>query len=164
MGGRPGSQADLERLMEHYGTDILRLCALHLGDPALAEDAAQETMLRAWRNYSSYRGEASERTWLIAIALNVCRDLLRSPWHTRRAGPESLLKLVSAEPEYDDTPLRAVYALPRKYREVILLRYYEELSLEEMARILGVPPGTVSARLTRAKQKLRPMLEEWYYD
>lgn len=164
MGGRPGSQADLERLMEHYGTDILRLCALHLGDPALAEDAAQETMLRAWRNYGSYRGEASERTWLIAIALNVCRDLLRSPWHTRRAGPEALLKLVSAEPEYDDTPLRAVYALPRKYREVILLRYYEELSLEEMARILRAPPGTVSARLTRAKQKLRPMLEEWYYD
>lgn len=164
MGGKLGSQADLERLMEHYGTDILRLCALHLGDPALAEDAAQETMLRAWRNYSSFRGEASERTWLIAIALNVCRDLLRSPWHTRRADPEALLKLASAEPEYDDTPLRAVYALPRKYREVILLRYYEELSLEEMARILGVPPGTVSARLTRAKQKLRPMLEEWYYD
>ena len=60
---------------------------------------------------------------------------------------------------WDDTPLRAVLSLPRKYREVVLLRYYEEI-----ADTLGIAPGTVSARLTRAKRKLRPMLEEWYYD
>ncbi len=55
-------------------------------------------------------------------------------------------------------------SLPRKYREVVLLRYYEEFTLEEIADTLGIVPGTVSARLTRAKRKLRPMLEEWYYD
>lgn len=55
-------------------------------------------------------------------------------------------------------------SLPRKYREVVLLRYYEEFTLEEIADTLGIAPGTVSARLTRAKRKLRPMLEEWYYD
>ena len=60
---------------------------------------------------------------------------------------------------WDDTPLRAVLSLPRKYREVVLLRYYEEFT-----DTLGIAPGTVSARLTRAKRKLRPMLEEWYYD
>ena len=158
------TEQEFQKAAERYLDMVYRIALNYFRSPQDAEDAAQETMLRAWRNYGSYRGEASERTWLIAIALNVCRDLLRSPWHTRRAGPEALLKLASAEPEYDDTPLRAVYALPRKYREVILLRYYEELSLEEMVRILGVPPGTVSARLTRAKQKLRPMLEEWYYD
>ena len=65
---------------------------------------------------------------------------------------------------WDDTPLRAVLSLPRKYREVVLLRYYEEFTLEEIADTLGIAPGTVSARLTRAKRKLRPMLEEWYYD
>ncbi|MFQ7453029.1 MAG: sigma-70 family RNA polymerase sigma factor [Flavonifractor plautii] len=61
-------------------------------------------------------------------------------------------------------PLRAVLSLPRKYREVVSLRYYEEFTLEEIADTLGIVPGTVSARLTRAKRKLRPMLEEWYYD
>jgi len=57
-----------------------------------------------------------------------------------------------------------VLSLPRKYREVVLLRYYEEFTLEEIADTLGIALGTVSARLTRAKRKLRPMLEEWYYD
>lgn len=84
MAHQAGSAADLERLMEEYGTGLLRLCALQLGDAALAEDAAQETLLRAWRRYGTFRGEAAERAWITAIALNVCRDLLRSPWHTRR--------------------------------------------------------------------------------
>ena len=135
MAHQAGSAADLERLMEEYGTGLLRLCALHLGDAALAEDAAQETLLRAWRRYGTFRGEAAERTWPSA------ED---APW--------------------DDTPLRAVLSLPRKYREVVLLRYYEEFTLEEIADTLGIAPGTVSARLTRAKRRLRPMLEEWYYD
>ena len=77
----------------------------------------------------------------------------------------SALAEPSAEdPPWDDTPLRAVLSLPRKYREVVLLRYYEEFTLEEIADTLGIALGTVSARLTRAKRKLRPMLEEWYYD
>ena len=84
MAHQAGSAADLERLMEEYGTGLLRLCALQLGDAALAEDAAQETLLRAWRRYGTFREAAAERTWITAIALNVCRDLLRSPWHTRR--------------------------------------------------------------------------------
>lgn len=79
MAHQAGSAAGLERLMEEYGTGLLRLCALQLGDAALAEDAAQETLLRAWRRYGTFRGEAAERTWITAIALNVCRDLLRSP-------------------------------------------------------------------------------------
>ena len=142
MAHQAGSAADLERLMEEYGTGLLRLCALHLGDAALAEDAAQETLLRAWRRYGTFREAAAERTWITAIALNVCSE--DAPW--------------------DDTPLRAVLSLPRKYREVVLLRYYEEFTLEEIADTLGIAPGTVSARLTQAKRKLRPMLEEWYYD
>ena len=66
MAHQAGSAADLERLMEEYGTGLLRLCALHLGDAALAEDAAQETLLRAWRRYGTFRGEAAERTWITA--------------------------------------------------------------------------------------------------
>ena len=130
----------------------------------LKEDAAQETLLRAWQRYGTFRGEAAERTWITAIALNVCRDLLRSPWHTHRMELSALAEPAAEDAPWDDTPLRAVLSLPRKYREVVLLRYYEEFTLEEIADTLGIVPGTVSARLTRAKRKLRPMLEEWYYD
>ena len=76
----------------------------------------------------------------------------------------ALAEPAAEDAPWDDTPLRAVLSLPRKYREVVLLRYYEEFTLEEIAETLGIAPGTVSARLTRAKRKLRPMLEEWYYD
>ena len=104
MAHQAGSAADLERLMEEYGTGLLRLCALQLGDAALAEDAAQETLLRAWRRYGTFRGEAAERTWITAIALNVCRDLLRSPWHTRRMELSALAEPSAEDAPWDDTP------------------------------------------------------------
>ena len=104
MAHQAGSAADLERLMEEYGTGLLRLCALHLGDAALAEDAAQETLLRAWRRYGTFREAAAERTWITAIALNVCRDLLRSPWHTRRMELSALAEPSAEDAPWDDTP------------------------------------------------------------
>ena len=164
-GGAPLTAADLERLMADYGDGILRTCALFLRDPALAEDAAQESMLRAWRSYGGFRCGSSEKTWLTAIAMNVCRTMLRSPWRTRRAGPEALEGLtVTDAPRGDDTLLHAVAALPRKYREVVVLYYYQELTIREISQALSVPANTVGVRLKRARERLRPMLKEWYYD
>lgn len=155
----------LERLMDTYGDGILRLCALLLGDPALAEDAAQETMLRAWRGWDAFRGDCTERTWLTAIARNVCRSLLRSPWHTRRTDWTELEALPAprAEPE-DGAVLRAVLDLPVKYREVVVLHYYQELSAGEIGRLLRLSKHTVTTRLRRARERLKPVLKEWYED
>ena len=165
LGGFLFSGEDVEKKMGQLsgGEKVSSTLTLSV-HAALAEDAAQETLLRAWRRYGTFRGEAAERTWITAIALNVCRDLLRSPWHTHRMELSALAEPAAEDAPWDDTPLRAVLSLPRKYREVVLLRYYEEFTLEEIADTLGIAPGTVSARLTRAKRKLRPMLEEWYYD
>lgn len=155
---------DLERLLETYGDPLLRLCTLYLGDIHLAEDAVQETMLRAWRSWSSYRGEG-EKTWLTRIAVNVCRSYLRSPYVTRRAAPEALDSLSSPEPALpDDTLVRAVAALPAKYREVVVLHYYEELTAVEIASLLHRPAATVRVRLKRARELLRTELKGWYYD
>ena len=122
-------------------------------------------MLRAWRSYGGFRGGSSEKTWLTAIAMNVCRTMLRSPWRTRRAGPEALEGLaITDAPRGDDTLLRAVAALPRKYREVVVLYYYQELTIREISQALSVPANTVGVRLKRARERLRPMLKEWYYD
>ena len=152
-----------ERWMREYGDGILRQCFLFLGDREQAEDAAQETFVRAWRCYGDFQGEASERTWLTAIAANVCRNILRSPWNRRRVDLAFLEDRPVTAEEPDDTVLRAVLSLPAKYRQVVVLYYYRECSTGEIADMLELPQGTVSVRLKRARERLKPVLKEWYY-
>ena len=154
------------RLLDDWGDRLLRLCTLYLGDVHLAEDAVQETLLKAWRNADKFRGNGSEITWITRIAINVCKSYLRSPWKRRSAPAEELDRLFapSADPQVDDTLPRAILALSRPYREVIILYYYQELKAREIAEILGVDVSTVTARLSRARKTLRESLKGWYYD
>ena len=155
----------LEALMEAYGTQVKRLCCLYLRDMSLAEDAAQETFIKAWRNLDTFRGESSQRTWLMRIAVNVCRDVQRSAWFRRidrRITPEEL-PLASPAPQ-EPALAEAILRLPVREREAILLCYYEQLTADEVARLLKTPVNTVRSRLARAKKKLRAMLEGWYDD
>ena len=155
----------LESLMETYGTQVKRLCCLYLRDASLAEDAAQETFIKAWRSLASFRGESSERTWLMRIAVNTCRDALRTSWFRRldrRVTPEEL-PLVSPGPQ-EPALAQAIIRLPARDREVILLRYYEQLSPDEIAHMLRQPLNTVKSRLARAKKKLKQLLEGWNDD
>ena len=159
----PDAREEIGRPMAEYGDGILRQCLLMLGDLSQAEDAAQETFVRAWQSYGGFRAEASEKTWLTAIAANVCRNLLRSPWNRRRVDLSFLEGCPAGETETpDDTVVRAVLALPPKYRQVVVLYYYRDCSTGEIAQMLGVPQGTVSVRLKRARERLKPMLKEWY--
>ena len=156
----------LARLIDDWGDRLLRLCTLYLGDVHLAEDAVQETLLRAWRNADRFRSTGSEITWITRIAINVCKSYLRSPWKRRRAPAEELDKLLAPadDPQVDDTLPRAIMALPRPYREVIILHYYQELKVREIADILHINVSTVTARLSRARNMLRESLKGWYYD
>ena len=159
----PDAREEIGRLMAQYGDGILRQCLLMLGDLSQAEDAAQETFVRAWQSYGGFRAEASEKTWLTAIAANVCRNLLRSPWNRRGVDLSFLEGCSAGETETpDDTVVRAVLALPPKYRQVVVLYYYRDCSTGEIAQMLGIPQGTVSVRLKRARERLKPMLKEWY--
>ncbi len=162
----PERGMQLERLMKQYGTDLLRLCAMMLKDAELARDAVQDTFIRAYRAMDRYRGEASEKTYLTAIAVNVCRDYLKSAW-SRHKSPVDLDRLpeeASAFDFPDDTVLSEVMRLPRSYREVVLLRFYEDMKLSEIAKALHSPIGRVRTRLNRANAILREKLKEWYYD
>ena len=156
----------LARLIDDWGDRLLRLCTLYLGDVHLAEDAVQKTLIKAWRNAAQFRGGGSEITWITRIAINVCKSYLRSPWKRRRAPAEELDRLLAPadDPAVDDTLPRAILALSRPYREVILLYYYQELKTREIAEILGVDVSTVTARLSRARKQLREALKGWYYD
>lgn len=154
----------LEQLMQRHGTRLLRFCAMYLKDAALAEDAVQDTFLKAYRYLDSFRGECSAETWLTGIAINTCRDYLRSAWlrHTDRRDIATLPEQPVSPSLPDDTVLTEVMALKRKYREVILLRYYQGLMLQETADALDISPSTVKQRLRKACDILRTRLKEWY--
>ena len=157
----------LTRMMTEHGDMLVRLAYLCLGDAALAEDAVQEAFYKAYRRLDSFRGESSERTWLSRIVINTCKDMRRSPFmrYFQRTVPiESAERRGQEQVWRDDSVLQAVMALPELDRQVILLRYYQNLPVSQVARIVGASESAVASRLIRAKDKLRAALKEWYFD
>lgn len=161
--GPDGAQQQaFEELVAQHQTALLRTCFLYLRDRALAEDAVQETFLKAWRSMGSFRGESSQRTWLMRIAMNTCRDLSRSGWFRltdRRYTPDMLPEASVPFSREEEDLVTAVMQLPRKLREVILLHYYQGMSTIEIADSLGIAQSSVSGRLKRGREKLRAILE-----
>ena len=160
----PDSRRDqtIERLITQHQTSLLRLCYVQLQDQALAEDAVQETFLKAYKGFDSFRGDSSEKTWLTRIAVNTCRDFQRGGWfkHTERRVTPDMLPVGTVQPDTEDLDLSlAVMKLPRKMREAILLYYYQDMSTEEIAETLGIAQSSVSNRLRRGREKLRKLLE-----
>lgn len=78
-------EMELQRMLEVYGNDVLRLCTLYLKDRHLAEDALQETFIKVWQKYHTYLGQANEKTWIMRIAINVCKNYLRTAWIKRNS-------------------------------------------------------------------------------
>ena len=157
----------LNQAITRWEKQILHLCFAYLGDIALAEDAVQETFFKAWKHYGGFRGEAGEKTWLMRIAMNTCRDLLKSSWSRNTDRSVTIDQLPEGSvpfTERDDTVTRAVMSLPPKLREATLLRWYQGLTLEEMTRVLRLPRSTVNYRLKKAKTLLKGELEDWYYE
>ena len=159
----PDSHAEntLERLIRENQVSLKRLCYLYLHDQAMAEDAVQETFLKVYRSLKDFRGEASEKTYLTRIAVNTCKDMLRSAWFRhvdRRVTPEELPSRRETDPAYREVAA-AVMNLPRKLREVILLSYYRGLTMEEIAEVLEISQPAVSGRLKRAREKLKAELK-----
>lgn len=152
----------LTELMTQYERDLLRLCCVYLRDAALAEDAVQETFIKAYKAMDSFRGESSERTWLYAIAANVCRDIRRLAWYRyvdRRIDFDQLPIPVKPASDTSIALMTEVMRLPRKYMEVVWLYYYEDMNLREVGQLLRITPSAVSHRLTKAKGMLRSVLE-----
>ena len=168
MDGREDRDAWLERAMEQYEESLLRMCFACLNDAALAEDAVQETFLKAYRALDRFRGDAEEKTWLLRIAINTCRDLRRSAWFRhvdRKVTLDGLGEPASAQEwsEWDDTLTRAVMGLKPKYREAVLLCCYQGLTGQEAASVLKISRSAVMNRLRQAKAILRKELEVWYH-
>ena len=155
-------EEQLIRLVETWQTPLLHICYMILHDEALAEDAVQETFLKAYKALEHFRGESSEKTWLFRIGVNVCRDMRRGRWFRyvdRRVTPDALpIPAAEAEEDYADLA-QAILLLPDKYKEVILLHYYQSMNTREIAQTLGLAPSSVSNRLKKARERLRALLE-----
>lgn len=158
---------EITRLVEEYGNDVLRIATVILKSKELAEDVFQETFLRVVRSYSGYRRESSEKTWIISIAVNICRDYMRSAWKKRVVVTDDFLSFSSDDVDTEEilekrserqALINAILKLPDKYREIIHLYYYQEMGINDIAKVLKIPGGTVKSRLFKARELLHDMI------
>lgn len=155
-------------LFEHaavrYQNMVYRIALHYFGNSQDAEDAVQEVFLRLYTAEKFFESPEHLRRWLIRVTVNVCRDVLRSPWRRRRVSLEELPE----EPVFDQPEQAALYreimALPEKYRTVLNLFYYEELSVKEIGELLGLRTSAVTTRLHRARARLKEQLGEVWQD
>ena len=158
-------EARLTAWVDRYSEPLLRMCFIQLQDHALAEDALQETFIKAWKAMPKYerRPILHERAWLARIALNVCRDVQRSRWMRNAKATIALEDLPQASaavmPE-DRSLFLDICTLPEKYREVLLLYHYQRLSMRDAAKVLGLDVSTVHGRLKKAEGLLKCKLTE----
>lgn len=152
------TDAAFEAAVERHGDAIFRLAYSYLKNRADAEDVMQETFIRLLRARPDFAEPEHARAWLLRVAANCANDWFRAPWR-RREGPLEDSLPAPEEPEPGGV-VEAVLALPAKYRTAVHLYYYEELSVAEIAKIMGKSEGAVKSRLFRARALLRDMLKE----
>ena len=150
--------------MEEYGNAVLHTCFVCLSDRQLAEDAMQDTFVKAWRAMDRLhkQGPVSEKAWLLRIAINTCHDYRRGIWFRKMkltAEMDQLPPALIAVSAGDRELFLDVMRLPDKYRQVVLLRYYQNMNLREMGDVLGLSPAAIHHRLKKAEGMLRLGLE-----
>jgi RNA polymerase sigma-70 factor (ECF subfamily) len=147
-----------EVLLEQFQGRVFRLAWSMLRNQALAEETAQEIFIRVWKALPGYRARSSLSTWIYAIARNACLTALEARERERALDLRELMpadRFEHHEPADRQRDLeRLLVGLPENYRQVLTLFYLEERSYEEVARMLGLPMGTVKTWLHRAKKQL----------
>ena len=168
---RSGDQAAFALLVEQYRDLVLSLAFQMTGSAADMDDLAQETFFRAYRNLGGFRGEATLKTWLVKIVMNLSSNYRRARKIQVGTDAAEALALTSPAQEQDRRILsdelrgmvrRAVAELPAHYRSVVVLRDFQSLRYEEIAGVLGIPVGTVMSRLAKARGLLRDGLAPYY--
>lgn len=153
------TDTEFEAAVERYGDTVFRLAYSYLKNCADAEDVMQETLLKRYLERRPFQSPEHERHWILRVAVNESRKLLRSPWR-RRTGPlEDAGEPVFETPEQSEL-FQQVMRLPPKYRAAVYLYYYEDYSVQEIAAAMGANPSTVQTWLMRARGKLKLILQE----
>jgi RNA polymerase sigma-70 factor, ECF subfamily len=160
----------LEKIMVEHGNDVLYLAFSYVKNRSVAEDLAQEVFLSAYTNLDGFQWESSIKTWLYRITVNRCKDYLKS-WNYRSTTIGNVIEMAmgSREKEADSILISKeeqseladmIFSLPLKYREVIYLFYFEEMSLDEITQLLNLNINTLKSRLKRAKELLKKKIQK----
>lgn len=162
-----------ESAMGEHGEMLMRLAMTYVKDRGVAEDITQDVFVKAFERIEDYRGEASYKNYLCKLTINRCHDYFRS-WHYKNAQVIQWWdRVVQPTPSLDSVLMnqdvshglgQAILALPIRYREVIVLFYYQEFSVDEIALLLEIPANTVKTRLKRARERLKITLVEEGFD
>jgi RNA polymerase sigma-70 factor (ECF subfamily) len=159
---------DIETLMRQYGNDVLRTAYMYVKDIHTAEDIFQDVFIKVSQKLSTFEGNSSIKTWIIRITINTCKDYLKSAWN-RRVVPmmDYQEDAIISESDYDEVEKqdtkelikKSVLSLPAKYKDVVLCVYFQDMTITEAAKALSIAEGTAKSRLSRARQKLKSILE-----
>lgn len=159
---------DIESLIRQYGNDVLRTAYMYVKDIHSAEDIFQDVFIKVNQKLSTFEGNSSIKTWIIRITINTCKDYLKSAW-SRRVVPmmEYQEDAIISESDYDEVEeqdtkeliKQSVLSLPEKYKDVVICVYYQDMTIMEAANTLHIAEGTAKSRLSRARQKLKTLLE-----
>ena len=157
-----GLQLSAEEIVNRYSAMIYRLAYARLGNKYDAEDITQEVLLKYIRADKTYKDEEHRKAWLLKVTVNAIKSFVTSAYNRHR---EEIEKADNITYEMDEPTgvSDAVAKLPDKYRTVIHLFYFEELSVKQIAKIIGATEGTVKSQLTRGRDKLRKIMEEGQY-
>lgn len=161
--------AMMDDIMQKYGQDILQLVFSYVNNTTIAEDLTQDIFVKCYKSLHTYSGKSKLRTWLWRIAINHCKDYLKS-WYNKNVvivddnqtssfPQKETVEQVILQKEADESLALSVMNLPIKYREVIFLFYFEELPIKEIAEITETKENTIKTRLKRAKEILKEQLE-----
>jgi RNA polymerase sigma-70 factor (ECF subfamily) len=156
---RTRDEAAFRELYRLHTPLLYRVCVRMLGNESAAQDAIQEVWLRADAGLAQFQWQSSLSTWLVGIAINRCREILREKYRNNQSlesPPEKILSSAPAELRLDMA--RAVSSLAAGYREVLLLHDVEGYTHEEIGLILGIDAGTSKSQLSRARKILRERL------
>ncbi len=153
-----------EAWVGEYSTAVLRTCYVYLADRALAEDALQDTFMKVWRSMDQFerRNGSSAKTWILRIAINTCKDYRANAWWRRvdlSKAIEDLPPSVMGVSDESRDLFLTVMRLPIKLRQVVLLYYYHDMTMAEIAGILNIGKSAVHHRLKKAYALLRMQLE-----
>ncbi|BBI36558.1 RNA polymerase sigma factor [Cohnella abietis] len=160
--------ATLESLMSEYGQEVWNYAYLICRSRSIADDIAQDVFLKAYRHFTSFRGESSVKTWLLRITRNLSYNYRNSAFFRKAllldriipSGHHRSAEQAFLDDEATNEVWRQVFSLPAKHREILLLHARHQLSLGEIASLLGIPEGTAKSRLFGARQKLSRLLKE----
>ncbi len=161
-----GDISAFEEIVRRWQSPLVNLAFRFCHDRGRAEEMAQEAFLRAYRNLKQWRKEAAFSTWLFALATNLYRsELRRIPVYVpiddvREPADQRAQDGGLEEEDRDRAVRRAVFALPEKYREALILFYFHEMDVPAAARSLDLPEGTFKARLFRGREILRGKLPQ----